>query len=114
MYTAPCILIDAVIDISTNNLSVYTNESCGCNHCTEQVVLNYMTLKVGDRQKIVYQVTYHGPFWIMDYEERRLSIFFSLRFWRVNSDLYAIFIILTTYICLYTNSTLLYCMYVQK
>ena len=49
-----------------------------------------MSLKVGDRKQMIYQVTDHGPFWMMDDEERRLSIL-SLQFWRVGSDIICYF-----------------------
>ena len=49
-----------------------------------------MTLKVGYRQQTVYQATDHGPFWMMDDEDRRLS-FFSLQFWRVDSAIICYF-----------------------
>ena len=53
---------------------------------------------------MVYQATDHGPFWMMDDEERRLSIL-SLQFRRVGSAIICSFIILATYICLHTSST---------
>ena len=59
-----------------------------------------MTLKVVDRQQMVYQANYHGPFWMIDDEERLLSILY-VQFWRVGSAIiYAIFIILANYLCL--------------
>ena len=46
---------------------------------------------------MVYPETDYGPFWIMDDDERRLSIF-SLRFWRVKSAI----------ICYFYNVSYLY------
>ena len=43
-----------------------------------------MTLKVDNRQQMIYQATNHVPFFMMNDEERHLSIF-SLWFWRVGS-----------------------------
>ena len=56
-----------------------------------------MTLTVGDRKQMVYQATDHGPFWMMDYEERRLGVL-SLRFWRACSAI----------ICYFYNLSYLY------
>ena len=43
-----------------------------------------MTLKVGNRQQIIYQATDHVPFCMMDGEERHLN-FLCLWFWQVGS-----------------------------
>ena len=87
---APCTSIDAVIALSNKNINIYNNESWGCDHRIERVVVHYTTLKVGDRQKMVSQATDHGPFWMMDDEERRLSIP-SLQFRRVGSAIICYF-----------------------
>ena len=94
-----CALTDDLISISTNNLNIYNNKSWGYNHCIEQVVVHYMALKVGDLQQMLYQETYHGPFWIMDDKERHMSIL-NLQFWRVDSAIIYYFIIFSPYICL--------------
>ena len=52
----------------------------------------------------VYQATDNGLFWMMDYEEP-LLIIFLFRFDKKGVLLYAILIILATYIFLYTSST---------
>ena len=49
-----------------------------------------MALKVGDRQQMIYQVTDHGPFWMVDDEERCLSIL-SLWLWWVGSAIICYF-----------------------
>ena len=101
---APSTSIDAVIAMTNKNLNLYTNESWGCEHRIEQVVVHYMTLKVGDRQQMVYQATGHGRFWMMDDEDRRLSIL-SLQFWWVDNAIICYVYRFSYFICLYTSST---------
>ena len=86
-----------MITLSTKNIEIYTNDSWGCNNHIDQVVVHYMTLKVGERKQIVYQETDHGPFWMRDDEECRLSIL-SLHFRWVRSAIIFYFIVLAIYI----------------
>ena len=65
--------------------------SWGCDHRIEQVIVHYMALKVGDRQKNIYQTTNHNPFWMTDYEESRLSIL-SLLFMAGRQCYYMLFL----------------------
>ena len=62
-----------------------------------------MTLEVVERQQMVYQAIGHGPFWMMDDEDRRLGIL-SLQFWWVSSAI----------ICYFNHFSYLYMELVQS
>ena len=98
---APCTSIDTLVALSNNNLNIYTNESWVCDHRIDQFVVHYITLKVGVRLSSNWSWPLLDDGWWGASSE----YFFLLCFGGKGVLLYAIFIILATYIWLYTSNT---------